>query len=99
MSDYDKLYDESLKDPASFWSRMAAKTLVWDEEFTKEKVLKDCDWSNGKIHWFDGKLNASGKPFLYMYSIILALLYVIVYYPPPPPPSSPPSPPHCIGSK
>ena len=84
MSDYDKLYDESLKDPASFWSRMAAKTLVWDEEFTKEKVLKDCDWSNGKIHWFDGKLNASGKQFLlhvYIHVIIiLVLLYAIVYY-------------------
>lgn len=39
---------------------MAAKTLLWDEPFTKAKVLEHCNMAEGKIHWFDGKLNASG---------------------------------------
>ncbi len=61
MFNYDELYSESIKDSGKFWSTMAAKTLVWDEPFNKEEVMKECDMSKGRIHWFDGKLNASGK--------------------------------------
>lgn len=60
MSEYDKLWKESITNPKEFWSRMAAKTLVWEEPFTKEKILDQCKMAEGKIHWFDGKLNASG---------------------------------------
>lgn len=60
MSNYDKLLAESIKDPKEFWSRMADKTLEWEEPFTKEKILDQCKMAEGKIHWFDGKLNASG---------------------------------------
>ena len=60
MSDYDKLWEESIKYPKEFWSRMATKTLEWKEPFTKGKVLDQCKMAEGKIHWFDGKLNASG---------------------------------------
>ena len=60
MSKYDQLLAESINQPKEFWSRMALKTLLWDEPFTKQRVLKGCDMSKGKIHWFDGKLNASG---------------------------------------
>ena len=60
MVDYDALLTESVKNPKEFWSRMAAKTLVWDKPFTKENILKHCKMEEGKIHWFDGALNASG---------------------------------------
>lgn len=60
MSNYDELLAESVNNPKEFWSRMASKTLVWDKTFTKEKILDGCDMAKGKIHWFDGKLNASG---------------------------------------
>ena len=60
MSKYDQLLAESINQPKEFWSRMALKTLLWDEPFTKQRVLKGCDMSKGKICWFDGRLNASG---------------------------------------
>lgn len=60
MSSYDELYEESIQSPKSFWSRMAAKTLQWEEPFT-EKSMENCDVTSEKIHWFDGKINASGK--------------------------------------
>ena len=60
MSDYDQMYERSINDPAAFWSHMANTMLCWNKPFNREKVLKDNDWPNGKIHWFDGKLNASG---------------------------------------
>ena len=60
MLKYDQLLAESIDQPKEFWSRMALKTLLWAEPFTKRGVLKGCDMSMGKICWFDGKLNASG---------------------------------------
>ena len=54
MSEYNRLLAESIKAPKEFWSRMAAKTLLWKEG-------NDCVIEKGKLHWFDGKLNASGE--------------------------------------
>lgn len=56
MSEYDRLLAESIQTPRKFWSRMAVKTLLWKEE-------SSCVIERGKLklHWFDGKLNASGK--------------------------------------
>lgn len=60
MSNYDQLFAESINKPKEFWSQMALKKLLWNEPFSKDKILKDCDMSKGRIRWFDGKLNASG---------------------------------------
>lgn len=65
MSNYDQLYTESIKSPRKFWSNMAAKTLKWDVPFTEDNIMEQCDMNKGEIHFFDGKLNASGEP-LYM---------------------------------
>ena len=61
MANYDKLYEESIKNPKKFWFKMASKMLIWNEPCTAEKVMEGCDMQNGKIHFFDGKLNASGE--------------------------------------
>ena len=61
MANYDKRYEESIKNPKKFWFEMAIKTLIWNEPCTAEKVMEGCDMQNGKIHFFDGKLNASGE--------------------------------------
>ena len=64
MSAYEELYRESIKSPKKFWSRMAAKELKWDKMFAAEDVMKKCDVTRGKIHFFDGMLNASGEQSL-----------------------------------
>ena len=53
--------EESIENPKKFWFEMATKTLIWNEPCTAEKVMEGCDMQNGKIHFFDGKLNASGE--------------------------------------
>ena len=68
LSEYDTFYAESIENPREFWSRMAAKTLIWEKPFTKEKVMSQCNIAIGKIHWFDGKLNASGKEPFYLWT-------------------------------
>ncbi len=53
MSNYQKTYENSLKDPAGFWSYIA-QDIHWDKPFTK--VLNDKNKPFYK--WFaDGKLN------------------------------------------
>ena len=61
MSNYDELYEKSIKNPEEFWHSMAMKTLIWMELCTKENTMKECDISKGVIKWFDGTLNASGE--------------------------------------
>ena len=61
MANYDKLYEESIENPKKFWFEIATKTLIWNEPCTAEKVMEGCDMQNGKIHFFDGKLNTSGE--------------------------------------
>ena len=56
MEEYHKLYDESLKDPEGFWSRLAGD-LEWFK--TWDKVMVD-DFANAHHEWFvGGKLNVA----------------------------------------
>ena len=54
---YQKLYEESIKDPEGFWSRMAEEHISW---FKKWKEVKNSDFAKAKVSWFKGgKLNVS----------------------------------------
>ena len=56
-SEFEALYEESLKNPDEFWSKQADFYLDWDEKWTK---VKETNIKKGEIAWFkDGKLNAS----------------------------------------
>jgi len=51
------LYQFSLEQPDTFWSRLARSRLTWSKDFS---VVNESDFKNGKSAWFtDGKLNAS----------------------------------------
>lgn len=78
MTKYDELLAESIQNPKEFWSRMACKTLVWDELFTKEKILDQCNLAEGRIHWFDGRLNASGVLLLLWLWLCFLLLWLLL---------------------
>jgi len=53
---YEKMYEESLRDPDGFWAK-AAERLDW---FKKWDKVTDSDFSNAKIGFFTGgKLNVS----------------------------------------
>lgn len=59
---YDKLYKQSIKDPAKFWDKQG-KRLDWIKPYSKAKVKKT-SFSKNKIdiRWFeDGKLNVSAN--------------------------------------
>jgi acetyl-CoA synthetase len=54
---YQKLYEESIKDPEGFWSRMAEEHISW---FKKWNEVKKSDFAKAKVSWFKGgKLNVS----------------------------------------
>jgi acetyl-CoA synthetase len=55
--DYIKMYEQSVKDPDGFWSKVAQR-IDWFKPFTK---VKDGDFTGDiRIRWFiDGKLNVS----------------------------------------
>ena len=56
-SEFEALYEESLKNPDEFWSKQADIYLDWDEKWTK---VKETNIKKGEIAWFKGgKLNAS----------------------------------------
>jgi acetyl-CoA synthetase len=54
---YKKMYEESIKDPETFWSK-EAKRIDWIKPFQK---VKDCSFNSPvKISWYlEGKLNVS----------------------------------------
>ena len=55
IEEYQKTYEESVKDPEAFWANVAER-LTW---FKKWDKVRDCDFVNAKIKWFEGgKLNA-----------------------------------------
>ncbi len=57
ISEYDKLYAESVNDPEGFWGRMAAEMLDWD---TPWDTVLTYDFNSPEIKWFEGgRLNAS----------------------------------------
>jgi acetyl-CoA synthetase len=56
MTQYRKMYQQSIDDPAAFWAEQAEQ-LDWFKKW--DKVLVD-DFANGKHEWFvGGKLNVS----------------------------------------
>lgn len=56
MSEYHKLYKESIENNEAFWEKKAKEYLLWQHDF---QSVKDCDLSEGMISWFlGGKLNA-----------------------------------------
>jgi acetyl-CoA synthetase len=58
--DYEKLYAESMREPESFWSRIAQR-LDWMRPFTR---VKDVSFAANDLHirWFyDGQLNLSAN--------------------------------------
>ena len=64
ISMYEELYQWSLDSPKEFWGYMANMMLVWEEPFNIEKVLDGCSEEEGKIQWFNGKINASGEKLI-----------------------------------
>jgi acetyl-CoA synthetase len=55
-SQYESMYQQSINDPAGFWSEQAEKFLDWDKPW--DSVL-DWDYTRGHIRWFEGgQLNA-----------------------------------------
>jgi acetyl-CoA synthetase len=54
---YQKLYNESIKNPESFWKKQAQERLTWFKPFSKVLSHKFAD---GKVKWFEGgKINVS----------------------------------------
>jgi len=56
FENYQKLHQESLKDPETFWRQRALETLSWFHPFSQ---ASDCDFEYGQVSWFlNGRLNA-----------------------------------------
>ena len=56
MEQYQSLYDESIKGPEGFWEKIANR-ISWSRKWYS---VREFDFVEGKIKWFDGaKLNAS----------------------------------------
>lgn len=54
---YQKLYQQSIADPETFWADQANAFLNWDQPW--DQVMQ-CDFPQGNIHWFmGGKLNVT----------------------------------------
>ena len=57
-ADWDKLYQQSIRDPATFWGQLGATRLDWIKPFDK---VMDVKMKIGWHKWFvGGKLNVSG---------------------------------------
>ncbi len=59
--EYEKLWQESIKDPDAFWAKIADEYVTW---FKKWDKVQDCNYGNSakdlRIKWFvGGKLNVS----------------------------------------
>ncbi len=56
-AEYERLYNESINDPESFWGKMAEEHLHWTKKW--DKVL-EYDFNKPEVKWFlNGELNAS----------------------------------------
>jgi acetyl-CoA synthetase len=54
---YQKLYQQSIADPETFWAEQARAFLNWEQPW--QQVTR-CDFPQGDIHWFmGGKLNVT----------------------------------------
>ena len=56
LKEYQKLYNESIKSPQTFWKKQAER-LTW---FNPPKKILSENFAEGKVKWFEGgKLNVS----------------------------------------
>ena len=56
FDNYRSMYDESIKNPDSFWQKQADK-LTWYEKWD---TVSNNDFTSAKINWFEGgKLNVT----------------------------------------
>ena len=54
---FNKMYEDSINNPESFWARQASLQVDWIKQPTE---IVSYDMSKGKVEWFnDGQLNAS----------------------------------------
>jgi len=59
-ADYQRLYQESLRDPAGFWARMGRR-IDWIQPYSKVKDVS-FDEQDFRIRWYyDGKLNVAAN--------------------------------------
>jgi acetyl-CoA synthetase len=57
MHEYKNMYEESIKNPDTFWSKLATEQISWYKKWNK---VQEYDFKKGKIKWFDGaQLNVS----------------------------------------
>lgn len=57
MEEYKKLYEESIRDPDTFWARLARELLTFDKDF---HTTHSGSFEHGDNAWFlGGRLNAS----------------------------------------
>ncbi|EEP80238.1 acetate-CoA ligase [Uncinocarpus reesii 1704] len=57
MDEYNRLYQESINDPDTFWARMARELITFDKDFVKTHIGS---FAGGDNAWFvGGRLNAS----------------------------------------
>tara|TARA_R110000824_G_scaffold7892_2_gene35636 strand:- start:2880 stop:4811 length:1932 start_codon:yes stop_codon:yes gene_type:complete len=57
LEEYNRLYQESVDSPESFWAVQANKFIDWIKPFSK---VYQGDMTQGKVEWFaDGKLNVT----------------------------------------
>lgn len=57
VDEYKKMYEESIRNPDSFWAKMARETLTFDRDFQTTRMGS---FENGDSAWFvEGSLNAS----------------------------------------
>jgi acetyl-CoA synthetase len=57
LSEYDRIYKESIKNPEKFWAEQAEKSIDW---FKKWDRVFSANQSNFEFRWFEGgKLNVS----------------------------------------
>lgn len=57
-ADWDTLYNQSIKDPDTFWGQLGATRLDWIKPFD---TVRDVNLDIGQHKWFlGGKLNVSG---------------------------------------
>jgi acetyl-CoA synthetase len=57
LNEYKQMYAESIKEPASFWSKAATDHIEWFKPFTR---VTSGSFQQGDVKWFeDGKLNVA----------------------------------------
>ncbi|PGH07389.1 acetyl-coenzyme A synthetase [Helicocarpus griseus UAMH5409] len=57
LDEYKKLHEESIRDPDTFWARLARDLLTFEQDF---HTTRNGTFTDGNISWFlGGKLNAS----------------------------------------